>query len=140
MLARVSRGKEGMAEYLITGHRSDDHHSRKEKDHVIPVFGDIDVFQKAEDYLLKNKNYKDSYTHITVAFSKRDMSKLEGLEGAEKNKAYQDITERYIKHHTSGYDLKHEVIAYAEVHEPKVKKFKGKDRLRSEESRVGKER
>ena len=121
MLARVSRGLSGLSEYLRTGRRADWVADRQEKDKVIPLYGDLDIFERTENYLYNNKNYKDNYTHITLSFSESDMKKLESLPEDERNNLMSEMVRDYIKHHTSGYDIDEEVIAYAEAHYPKIK-------------------
>ena len=51
MLARITRSKEGFADYLITGKRADSAYSRNEKDKVVPLYGNLNVFKKTEIYL-----------------------------------------------------------------------------------------
>jgi len=121
MLARVSRGSSGLSEYLRTGRRADWIADRQEKDIVIPLYGDLDIFERTENYLYNNKNYKDNYTHITISFSENDMKKLESLPEDERNNLMSEMVKDYIKHHTSGYDIDEDVIAYAEAHYPKIK-------------------
>ena len=129
MLARISRGSSGLSEYLRTGRRADWVADRQEKDKVIPLYGDLDIFEKTENYLYNNKNYKNNYTHITVSFSENDMKKLEDLPEDRRNNLMSEIVRDYIKHHTSGYDIDEEVVAYAEAHYPKMKyNEKGKKR------------
>lgn len=121
MIARVTRAKEGFADYLITGKRSDSKYNRNQKDKVIPLYGNLQTFKQTEKYLNKYKNYKDNYIHITLSFSQKDIDKLNEIEDDEKrNLLFKELILLYIKHHTSGYDLENEVIAYAETHLPKI--------------------
>lgn len=128
MIARISKAKMGLSKYLKDGQRKDSEYSRDEKDHVISLYGDLDTFEKTEKYLNDYKNYKNNYMHITLSFNKEDIKKIEAS-GADKEIVYRDMVETYIKHHTCGYDLDNEVIAYAEVHSPKIKEEHGKERL-----------
>lgn len=121
MIARITRQKNGIVEYLQSGKRKDSEYNRDEKDQVISLYGNLDTLDQSIKYLNNNKNYKDNYLHITLSFSKNDIKKLDELDQLQREQTLRDITETYIKHHTSGYDLENEVIAYAEVHKPKIK-------------------
>jgi len=129
MFAKITRQIEGFVVYLISGKRKDSEYTRDEKDNVIPLYGDLALNQKVEKYLLNNKNYKHNYLHITLSFSKEDMVQLYDLNNEERIAIIKDVTMAYIKHHTTGYNLKYEVVAYAEIHEPIIKEEKGKERL-----------
>lgn len=121
MIARISRAKEGFADYLITGARKDSIYTRDQKDRVIPLYGNLQTFKQTEKYLKKYKNYKDNYIHITISFSQKDTDKLNEIEDDKKrDELFKELVLIYLKHHTSGYDLENEVIAYAEAHLPKI--------------------
>ena len=121
MLGRISRSKEGFADYLITGKRADSPYSRNEKDKVVPLHGNLNIFKKTEIYLNKFKNYKDNYLHLTLSFSQSDTDKLNQIKDEEKrDELLRELVLIYIKHHTSGYNIENEVIAYAEAHFPKI--------------------
>ena len=131
MLVRVTRGGTGLVEYLESGRRSDWNRSRNEKDLVVPVYGNRELFKKTENYLNKEKNYKDNYLHITISFSEEDEVKMQNISDVEVREMITEIVQFYIKHHTSGYDVDREVIAYAEEHLPKIKyNEKGEKRFR----------
>ncbi len=121
MIVRIQRGKSGYSQYLITGNKKDSKYTRNEKDNVVPLYGCLDIFKKTEEFLNKEKNYKDNYLMIVVSFSKDDINKMKDMSDDEVSEMKKDIVETYIKHHTSGYDLDNEVIAYAEEHQPKIK-------------------
>lgn len=130
MLVRVKSGKKGLVNYLKYGVRYDSELLRKDKDNTIALYGDINMLEKCEEYCNKNKQWKKNYEHITISFSKEEMKKFSELNENEYTQKLKDITLEYIKHRTSGYDLDNEVVAYGEVHEPKIKiNEKGKDRL-----------
>ncbi len=129
MFAKVTRQLSGFASYLISGKRKDSEYTRNEKDNIIPLYGDLTLNEKAEKYLLNNKDYKHNYLHITLSFSKSDMDVLYSMSAEERIKVIRAMTMKYIKHHTSGYDLENEVLAYAEIHEPIIKEENGKERL-----------
>ena len=121
MIARVTRAKEGFADYLITGARKDSIYKRDQKDRTITLYGNLQTFKQTEKYLNKYKNYKDSYIHATISFSQKDMDLLDKIEDEEKrDELFKELVLIYIKHHTSGYNLENEVIAYSEAHLPKI--------------------
>ncbi|MDK2065232.1 hypothetical protein [Aliarcobacter butzleri] len=123
MIARISRAKEGFADYLITGTRKDSIYTREQKDKVIPLYGNLQTFKQTEKYLNKYKNYESNYIHITLSFSQEDMDKLNEIDDVEKrDELFKELVLIYLKHHTSGYSLENEVIAYAEAHMPKIQK------------------
>ena len=84
MIARTTRGQNGLADYLLTGKRSDSKLTREQKDRVIPLYGNLEVFKATEKYLTNYKNYKDNYIHITLSFSQKDMEKLNEIEDEQK--------------------------------------------------------
>lgn len=132
MIARVTRAKSGISEYLLNGVKKDSIYTRSEKDKVIPIYGNLEILKQTEEYLNKTKNYKDNYLHITISYSKEDINKMDNMNDDEKMAMKKDIILTYIKHHTSGYDLENEVIAYAETHKPKIKQENNKDRYEHE--------
>lgn len=121
MIARVSRGTSGFGGYLDSGKSNKSNFSRDEKDTRVPLFGNLELWNFTEKYLVENKNYSDNYLHISISFSDKDWMRLSDLTEDELDKALKDIIIKYIKHHTSGYDIDNEVIAYAEMHLPKIK-------------------
>ncbi|MCT7492550.1 hypothetical protein [Aliarcobacter cryaerophilus] len=121
MIARVTRAKEGFAEYMITGARKDSIYIRDQKDKTITLYGNLKTFKQTEKYLNKYKNYESNYIHITLSFSQEDMDKLNNIKDyTKRDELLKELALIYIKHHTSGYDLENEVIAYAEAHLPKI--------------------
>ena len=123
MIARISRSKEGFADYLITGARKDSIYTRDQKDKTITLYGNLQIFKQTEKYLNKYKNYESNYIHITLSFSKEDMDKLNEIDDVKiRDELFKELVLIYIKHHTSGYSLENEVIAYAEAHMPKIQK------------------
>ena len=121
MISRVTMRKSGLAEYLEKGKRADSKYSRVEKDHVIPLYGSLKVLRKAEEHCLRTKKWKYNYEHITISFSNEDEEVLNAMDTAAQNATLKDIAKTMILHRTYGYDLDNEVIAYAEVHAPKIK-------------------
>lgn len=132
MIARITRAKSGLSDYLEKGHRKDSEYTRSQKDNVIPIYGNLETFRQTEQYLNKEKNYKDNYLHITISYSKEDMQLMDSMTDDEKMAMKKDIAMTYIKHHTSGYDIDNEVIAYVETHQPIIKYEHNKERLEHE--------
>lgn len=128
MIARITRAKSGLSRYLRDGHRQDSEYSRSQKDQTIPLYGDLDVFEKTENYLNQYKDYSDNYLHITLSFNNEDLRRIEES-GMDPIDVYRDMVQDYIKHHTSGYDIDNEVIAYAELHRPIIKEEHDKERF-----------
>ena len=58
MIARVTRAKEGFADYLISGARKDSIYTRDQKDKTITLYGNLQIFKQTEKYLNKYKNYE----------------------------------------------------------------------------------
>lgn len=123
MIVRVRRNKTGgLAKYLRDGVKKDSNFLRNEKDIVIPIWGNLDEFEKIEDYVLNEKKFSEISMHITFGFSDNDWQKIESLPTKEQQNALmQELVQDYIKHHFSGYDINNEVIAYSELHYPKLK-------------------
>lgn len=122
MVVRVRRGKFGLGKYLRDGEKANSIYSRDEKDIVTPIYGNLDEFEKAENYCVQNKNWSENYMHITFGFSDNDWQKIESLPTKEQQNALmQDLVQDYIKHHFSGYDIQNEIISYSELHFPKLK-------------------
>lgn len=123
MIIRVRRNKTGgLAKYLRDGVKKDSNYSRNEKDIVTPIWGNLDEFEKIENYVLNEKNFSDISMHITFGFSDNDYQKIESLPSKEEQNALmQELVQDYIKHHFSGYDIDNEIISYAELHYTKLK-------------------
>jgi hypothetical protein len=113
--------KSGLAKYLEDGKRVDSKLARNQKDKVVPLYGSLKLLKKAEVYTNEKKSWSNNYEHIMISFSDEDIEVLEELSDVDYQNTLRDISTEMIKHRTSGYDLNHEVIAYAELHDPKVK-------------------
>jgi len=120
MISRITMRKSGLAEYLEKGKRADSNLLRNDKDNVLPLYGSLTSFKKAEQYCNHYKEWKHNYEHITISFSKEDSEILDGLDEEDYQERLKDIALLMIKHRTSGYDIDNEVIAYAELHDPKI--------------------
>lgn len=122
MIVRVRRAKSGLSKYLRDGKKADSIYSRDDKDIVIPILGNLDEFERAENYCIENKNWAENYMHITFGFSDSDWQKIESLPTKEQQNALmQELVQDYIKHHFSGYDIGNEIIFYSELHCTKLK-------------------
>ncbi|MGJ0353706.1 hypothetical protein NG783_10460 [Aliarcobacter cryaerophilus] len=121
--------KSGLARYLIYGNKKESEFNRDEKDMVLSLYGNLETFEKAENYCMEAFKWKNNYEHLTVSFNKEDEYILSQLNQEQLNETLKEISEIYIKHRTSGYDLENEVIAVAEAHFPKIKFENGKERL-----------
>ena len=121
MICRVRRGVSGLSEYLLNGKKQNSKYLRLEKDVVRPLIGDFTLFQETEKYLVKEKNWKENYMHITIGFSDSDWAKIELLETQEdKDSLLRAILNDYINHHFSSYKDE-ELIYYGELHYAKLK-------------------
>jgi hypothetical protein len=131
LIIRVRRNKTGgLAKYLRDGLKKDSNFSRSERDVAIPIWGNLDEFEKIENYVLDEKKFSDVSMHITFGFSDNDWQKIESLPSKEEQNALmQELVQDYIKHHFSGYDIDNEIISYAELHYPKIKYENGCERF-----------
>lgn len=132
MIIRVSRASSGISDYLEKGKKQNSKYSRDEKDQRITLYGNLQVFKKTEQFLNENKNYKDNYLHITISYSRKDIAMMNNMSDIEKMNFKQNLINEVIKHHTSGYDMNNEVIAYCETHKPIIKFEDNKERLEHE--------
>ncbi|MDK2082888.1 hypothetical protein PT502_03645 [Aliarcobacter butzleri] len=122
MIVRVRRNKTGgLAKYLRDGVKKDSNFLRNEKDIVIPIWGNLNEFEKIEEYVLNHKKFSEISMHITFGFSDSDWQKIESLPTKdEQNALMQELVQDFIKHHFSGYDIDNEIISYAELHRVKM--------------------
>ncbi len=121
MVVRVRRGKFGLGKYLRDGKKADSIYSRDEKDIVTPIYGNLDDFERAENYCVENKNWAENYMHITFGMSDNDWQKIESLPTKDdQNTLMQELIQDFIAHHFSGYDINNEIISYAELHRVKM--------------------
>ncbi len=120
MIARVTSGKQGFVNYMITGQNKHSQYTRDEKDDRLVIHGDLELFQDMETFLTKEKNYKDNYLHITLSFSKDDEELLNAQPYDQQQEIYNDLVNKYIEFYTSGYDSNN-IVCYAELHRPTIK-------------------
>ncbi|WP_434529592.1 LPD7 domain-containing protein [Vibrio sp. K4] len=114
MLVRVRGGKDGIAEYLRDGMKSDREQHRDELDKRICIDGDLSL----TDTLIKDMAKTDkpeNYLHVTLSFAERDIDE-------EKIRT---IYDDYKSNVMSAY-LPEEYNIYAEIHVPKIKSYTDK--------------
>ncbi|EMC9392298.1 helix-turn-helix domain-containing protein [Vibrio parahaemolyticus] len=114
MLVRVRGGKDGIAEYLRDGMKSDREQHRDELDKRICIDGDLSL----TDTIIKDMAKMDkpeNYLHVTLSFAERDINE-------EKIRA---IYDNYKSNVMSAY-LPEEYNIYAEIHVPKIKSYTDK--------------
>ncbi|WP_305863767.1 hypothetical protein [Aliarcobacter butzleri] len=122
MIVRVRRAKSGLSKYLRDGKKENSIYSRDDKDIVTPIYGNLNDFERAENYCVENKNWADNYMHITFGFSDNDWAKIESLPSKEEQNALiENLVKDFIAHHFSGYNIDNEIISHAELHYPKLK-------------------
>ncbi|GAL27778.1 relaxase [Vibrio variabilis] len=111
MLVRIRGGKDGIAEYLRDGMKSDRVQHRDELDKRICIDGDLSL----TDSIIKDMAKTDkpeNYLHITLSFAERDINE-------EK---IREVYEDYKNNLMSAYQSE-EYNVYAEIHQPKVKSY-----------------
>ena len=119
-----SRHRIGLARYLKTGQKKGEKLSREERDHVTPLIGSLDLLYQNEMYMAKHLNYaKGNYIHSIISFSKKDEQMIRKMTEQEREKFYQEILQKFNEFYLSGYTPE-EIVQYAELHTPKVKKGK----------------
>ncbi len=112
MLVRVRGGKDGIAEYLRDGMKSDREMHRDQLDKRICIDGDLSI----TDSIIKTMVATDkpeSYFHITLSFAEKDISE----------QVVRDVYEQFKKELMAAY-VSEEFNIYAEVHFPKIKSYK----------------
>ncbi|MFW8631649.1 LPD7 domain-containing protein [Vibrio natriegens] len=111
MLVRVRGGKNGIAEYLRDGMKSDRELHRDQLDKRICIDGDLSL----TDTIIKSMvttDKPDNYFHVTLSFAERDIS-----EGKIR-----DVYEEYKRNIMSAFKDE-EFNIYAEIHIPKIKSY-----------------
>lgn len=114
MLARVTKGKDGVVDYLVNGMKSGRDFSRNDLDHRVCIDGNLDVTDK----IIKQMNREgrdNNYLHITLSFGEMELSRdaIVDAYGAYK----ESIMNAY---HPDEYNV------YAEIHYPKIKSYVNK--------------
>ncbi|EOV0110319.1 LPD7 domain-containing protein [Vibrio parahaemolyticus] len=114
MLIRVNGGKDGIAEYLRDGMKSDRDQHRDELDKRICIDGDLSL----TDTIIKEMAQTDkpeNYLHITLGFAERDISEDKLREAYDQFK-----TDFMTAYESEEYNI------YAEIHVPKIKSYTDK--------------
>ena len=129
MIIRISSGDSGFSEYIRFGRKKGEPLLRHERDVVIPLFGDLDTFEKVENFEHENCNYKGgNYRHISISFSKEDLAWLDRMPPNQRLDVYQEIIKQILDFYCPGYSAD-ELVAYSEVHRPRTKiNSKGKEK------------
>ena len=121
MIIRISSGDSGFSEYIRFGRKKGEPLLRHERDVVIPLFGDLDTFEKVENFEHENCNYKGgNYRHISISFSKEDIAWLDRMPPNQRIEAYQEIIKQILDFYCPGYS-QDELVVYSEVHRPRTK-------------------
>ncbi|MET2851044.1 LPD7 domain-containing protein [Vibrio owensii] len=114
MLVRVRGGKDGIAEYLRDGMKSDREMHRDQLDKRICIDGDLSITDTIIKTMAKTDK-PENYFHVTLSFAERDISE-------EK---IREIYEEYKRNIMSSY-TEEEFNIYAEIHVPKIKSYEDK--------------
>jgi hypothetical protein len=113
MLARVSGGNSGVAEYLENGIKNGRDFTRDELDNRLVLAGDLSLTDSVINSIPDNE--QDRYFHITLSFREDDVSE----------DTLRAITEDYKSMLTAAYK-DDEFNFYAEAHLPKIKTIQDK--------------
>ena len=107
MLIRISGGKKGISEYLVTGRKAGRSKTRVELDERIILHGDLEFL----DQVIEGMNTKgEKYLHITLSF-KENLIDIDTL---------REISEEFRQFAFRAYN-DDEYVFYSEVHFPKTK-------------------
>lgn len=121
MIIRITSGDSGFSEYIRFGRKKGEPLLRHERDVVIPLFGDLDTFEKVENFEHENCNYKGgNYRHISISFSKEDLMMLDRMPPNQRIDAYQEIIKQILDFYCPGYS-QDELVVYSEAHRPRTK-------------------
>lgn len=113
MIAQLTKGEKGIAEYLETGHTKHSVYSRDEKDQRVPIMGNLQAIKDSQDAQLANPKTKQkfNYYHASLSFTREEWEKI------EKDGNIQEIIDEYIKLNFPNHS-RDEMICYAEAHVP----------------------
>lgn len=114
MISNITLGKSGLPEYLVSGRKVGSEYSRDEKDHRLFIDGSEEALKDSIDWVLKNKNWKNSYYHATLAFTHEEWERLSQEEGK-----LQEVVQEYLRLNFPNHPLD-ELIYHAEAHIPKI--------------------
>ena len=114
MISNITLGKSGLPEYLVSGRKVGSEYSRDEKDHRLFIDGSIEALSDSIEWVQKNKNWKNSYYHATLAFTHDEWERLSQEEGK-----LQEVVQEYLRLNFPNHSLD-ELIHHAEAHIPKI--------------------
>ena len=114
MISNITLGKSGLPEYLENGRKASSQYSRDEKDDRLFVDGSIEALSDSIEWVQKNKNWKNSYYHCTLAFTHEEWERLSQEEGK-----LQEVVQEYLRLNFPNHSL-NEIIYHAEAHVPKI--------------------
>ncbi len=114
MLVRVRGGKDGIAEYLRDGMKSDREMHRDQLDKRICIDGDLSITDTIIKTMAKTDK-PENYFHVTLSFAERDISEEKIRE------VYEEYKRNIMSSYTEG-----EFNIYAEIHVPKIKSYEDK--------------
>ena len=113
MIAQITKGEKGIAEYLRTGHSKHSRYTRDEKDERIPLMGSLQAIEDSQNAQLANPKTKQKYNyyHASLSFTREEWETI------EKDGNIQEIIDEYIKLNFPNHS-KDEMIIYAEAQIP----------------------
>ena len=115
MITNITLGKSGLPEYLVSGRKVGSEYSRDEKDHRLFIDGSEEALKDSIGWVLKNKNWKNSYYHATIAFTYDEWERLSQEEGK-----LQEVVQEYLRLNFPNHSSLDELIYHAEAHVPKI--------------------
>ncbi|WP_210499358.1 hypothetical protein [Vibrio crassostreae] len=118
MLQRITKAKDGAAEYLANGKRSMGMHRSAYDKRVMIEGGDIHLLQQTTKMV--NTSYKDwesSYRHFSWSFSPKDEAWVSKMSEAKRSELYDAITKSFLSKMFPHRD-REDLIYAAEAHEP----------------------
>ena len=79
MIAQITKGEKGIAEYLRTGHSKHSRYTRDEKDERIPLMGSLQAIEDSQNAQLANPKTKQKYNyyHASLSFTREEWEKIE---------------------------------------------------------------
>lgn len=113
MIAQLTKGEKGIAEYLQEGRTKHSRYTRDEKDQRVPIMGNLQAIKDSQDAQLANPKTKQkfNYYHASLSFTREEWEKLQS-EGK-----INEVLEEYIRLNFPNHD-RDEMICYAEAHIP----------------------
>ena len=113
MIAQITKGEKGIAEYLRIGHTKHSRYTRDEKDERIPLMGNLQAIEDSQNEQLANPKTKQKYNyyHASLSFTREEWETI------EKDGNIQEIIDEYIKLNFPNHN-RDEMIIYAEAQIP----------------------